>query len=994
MKKIAWLAFSMSLSASLLAADNIQYIYPKGYRIGAGTDIRDKSVELEKRIVPNETGHVYADPTYEVRGMNKNKFTFRPQSGEKVIGWHDYARQEHAGYTGGADYSGSANQVTIAYDETRDSGKTLGEHYLVVDFDYIRYHLSYDDNGGNFQTVPSRNEYIYTNEFTLAETGASRDGYDFGGWTNAAGMAFQNLQSVTGADFGITNHDDKAEVILYANWIPHEVTLSYDLAGATAGGDMPEKAAFDEPFALPAPRRTGYSFCGWSVTNGLEKASGFAMYSPSEDAGWAAIAHPGQLCMGWTDRSEVWFKNLNREPTNVVMLANMTQNVYKVTFKNGGGQGGAEERWIAYDTPEKDIGLNGPTFTGHDFLGYWTGEHGSGEQIWDNLCRLQGRTVWDIPSNITVYANWSALEYKVRYDLNGGEGATPGELAFNYDADEITLSDGAGIARKPYELRGWSVEKREPSSDTSDFELGWKGSASQFLGSVPSEARTAREVTLYAVWYDPTVNVTLEPGAHGSLFEGQKTFRAVIGEPYGSLPNPTPDDSRWVFSGWYTAGSGGSRVTAETKVRDADHTLYGQWVPAAYCVAYDGNGATDPDAMPTEEFRFETPTNLAANVFVRTGHAFSGWATNLADAIAQKVTYVDRAEVVNLADVADVTNTLVAVWTTNSYTVAYDANGGSGEKMPESVYAYGTVWELPECSYREEPRGAYDFGGWSTNRAESGIVGSAGDAVSNLAAEDGAAVTLYAIWKLPSTELSDALDCAGTLNFRNDGADALWTVTTDEWVRNSDLAVTKYGEKTFNAVRGACLINTNEKAVLTTYLSGKKTLRFNWMPYDESQELSIFTNMVTEAVWTGRLDPDKDEYNVWLEAAVDLDFPTSTPIYFTFAPSGGYNEEDLMYGLLDNVRWGDGGDEPTEEDRPTIDALERDGGKLTIGIGASDARFEYDLVTSEVLTAPEDEWTAVEESTKAGTGGKLGFEVQVGADPARFFKVRVKAKGK
>lgn len=45
---------------------------------------------------------------------------------------------------------------------------------------------------------------------------------------------------------------------------------------------------------------------------------------------------------------------------------------------------------------------------------------------------------------------------------------------------------------------------------------------------------------------------------------------------YGTLPTPTRDG--YSFNGWYTAKTGGTKVTNTTKVTTAkDHTLYAQW---------------------------------------------------------------------------------------------------------------------------------------------------------------------------------------------------------------------------------------------------------------------------------------------------------------------------------------------------------------------------------------------------------------------------------
>lgn len=60
----------------------------------------------------------------------------------------------------------------------------------------------------------------------------------------------------------------------------------------------------------------------------------------------------------------------------------------------------------------------------------------------------------------------------------------------------------------------------------------------------------------------------------GSVSTSSKTV--TNGSTYGTLPTPTR--SGYVFQGWYTAKSGGSKVTSSTKVNSSgDITLYARW---------------------------------------------------------------------------------------------------------------------------------------------------------------------------------------------------------------------------------------------------------------------------------------------------------------------------------------------------------------------------------------------------------------------------------
>ena len=57
---------------------------------------------------------------------------------------------------------------------------------------------------------------------------------------------------------------------------------------------------------------------------------------------------------------------------------------------------------------------------------------------------------------------------------------------------------------------------------------------------------------------------------------------------YGTLPTPTR--TGYTFAGWYTAASGGTKVTNTTVVNTAsNHTLYAHWTANKYKVLFDTN---------------------------------------------------------------------------------------------------------------------------------------------------------------------------------------------------------------------------------------------------------------------------------------------------------------------------------------------------------------------------------------------------------------------
>ena len=191
---------------------------------------------------------------------------------------------------------------------------------------------------------------------------------------------------------------------------------------------------------------------------------------------------------------------------------------------------------------------------------------------------------------------------------------------------------------------------------------------------------------------------------------------------------PTATRSGYLFSGWYTAASGGTYIGAagESYTPSANITLYAQWSKPC-TVTYDANGGTCDTA--SEKY---SGTALTLPTATRDGYILSGWYT--AAEGGSKVgdagdSYKPSTEI-----------TLYAQWTdaTREVTVTYDAttNGGSCSTKDATVVAGNNV-TLPT----PDSRTGYKFSGWYTAASGGTLIGTAGATYA-----PAADVTLYAQW--------------------------------------------------------------------------------------------------------------------------------------------------------------------------------------------------------------------------------------------------------
>ena len=153
-------------------------------------------------------------------------------------------------------------------------------------------------------------------------------------------------------------------------------------------------------------------------------------------------------------------------------------------------------------------------------------------------------------------------------------------------------------------------------------------------------------------------------------------------------------------------------------------------VPAwtSYAVKYNANGGSGAPASQTK-WKGQSLT-LSSTKPTRTGYTFLGWATSAGGSKAYNAggNYTTDAAV-----------TLYAVWQAITYTVQYNANGGTGAPASQTK-TYGTTLTL---SSTKPTRTNYTFKGWGTAASATTVAYTAGASYTN-----NAAITLYAIWEL------------------------------------------------------------------------------------------------------------------------------------------------------------------------------------------------------------------------------------------------------
>lgn len=186
----------------------------------------------------------------------------------------------------------------------------------------------------------------------------------------------------------------------------------------------------------------------------------------------------------------------------------------------------------------------------------------------------------------------------------------------------------------------------------------------------------------------------------------------------------------------YTKGTSSSKISVAAKLTGIDRVgatmtaLTSYTIPAlaSYTVSYNANGGSGAPSSQTKWYG-KTLT-LSSTKPTRTGYSFQGWST----ANDSSVEYAAGGSYTGNSAL-----TLYAVWKANTYTVSYNANGGSGAPGSQTK-TYGVTLTL---SSTKPTRTNYNFLGWGTSSSATTVSYAAGGSYTA-----NAAITLYAIWQL------------------------------------------------------------------------------------------------------------------------------------------------------------------------------------------------------------------------------------------------------
>ena len=643
-------------------------------------------------------------------------------NGQKIVRWWSYNEQSSMP----PEYNGVVTNATDTYTFNWEYGSVDYKWAcIVVDYDYIKYKLSYDANGGS--GAPSVvNNIIYTNEVSIASgDGLSRTGYTWSGWTNdLTTTVWTNCEIVTGSDLGLNSIVDGSNVVLRAKWTPNIYTVTLDpCEGTVDPGSV--SVTYDAAWpALPTPTRDGYRFVGWftAALGGTEVNTNSAYATAANTtnyAHWAELVtatfkdgHTGEILktemldkggtptppeapehVGYYPKG--WAPPVSPISVNTTFTMEYAQYTYTVVFHADNGTEAVQTQQFTYNASEEplnSVASMGFSRTGYNFQN-WTNSvgtvYGDGQKV-SNLAQS---------GEYHLYAAWTPITYTISFYGNGADSGSVGDIAATYDVEYPLPVNG--FVRAGRTFKAWR--------------LGLDGDAYNVGESVSNLTNTAdATVTFYAVWSEPRYIAFDGNGANdaSAMADDMITFEGV--ETKTLVPN-TFEKTGYTFAGWATNETTAAALdviytncaeVVSTNLWMAigeTNVLYAAWRANKYTVVFNPNGGTG--SMDDQVFYYDQEQQLTKCTF-GSSLMFGGWATNETGVAVFK----DEAMVTNLTSEAGGAVELYATW-------------DNGE-LSKAMHCDNLVWKQDDSSVGQADWEACTGDGKGYNPSDSSPSGS------------------------------------------------------------------------------------------------------------------------------------------------------------------------------------------------------------------------------------------------------------------------------
>ena len=549
----------------------------------------------------------------------------------------------------------SFEQATITAD-----GNTVVKIY----YDRKTYNVTFNSNEGS--SVESMTDIRHGATITAPEA-PTREGYSFAGWYRE--------QSLSTA-WKFSTNTVIADTTLYAKWTVGGYTIEYQMNGGSWPQDAEGPTSFNvetDTFNLPTPVKTGYTFTGWTGSNGntpqntvtitkgstgnleytanwtinqytitFENTGDSTIDSITQDYNTAITNKPGNPTKTGYTFVEWDVAIPDTMPAeDMTITATWTANTYEVALKTNGGTLGDGVEDVVTVTYDSTYNLPTPERTGYTFDGWYLGD----TKI------VNGNTV-KITQDSELIAHWTIGGNTIGYTLNDGSWPQDVEIPTSFNVETNTFNLPTPV-RTGYTFTGWT---------------GSNGDTPQTTVTIPKGSTGNREYTANWTINRPTITFDTDGGTEIAAIT--QDYNTAISNKPG---NPTK--TGYTFVKW--------DVAIPDTMPAEDMTITAIWSINQYTITFDTDGGTVIKAITQD---YGTAVVAPANP-TKAGYNFVKWDKTIPGTITQDVT-------------------IMAIWDAKNYKVTFNADGGECDTAEMTVIYDGT-YNLPTPE-----RTGYTFDGW------------------------------------------------------------------------------------------------------------------------------------------------------------------------------------------------------------------------------------------------------------------------------------------
>ena len=454
------------------------------------------------------------------------------------------------------------------------------------------------------KSIIQQDKLEYNSKIILPEN-PTRKGYTFKNWDKELSTVKENL--TINALYDIDSYN-----------------ISYKLNGGTLDEAPTNYNIESEDIIIPSPKKDGYSFIGWTTSDNKEPIIDYKISTGSVD--------------------------------NIELEANYDANIYNLIFNSKDNNDSLIKRKIKFDSEYgilPEVEKDGYTFNG------WKNSNGD---------FVSSDTLYNVPEDTNLYAEWNLITYDIKYNLNGG---TLDEAPTNYnvESEDIIIPSPK---KDGYSFIGWTT------SDNKEPKIDYKIST----GSIGDKELTAN--------YEPIAYYISYNSSEG---QGEMEKQEFAYNQTSKLNKNQFTKEGYTFIGWSTSIDGDVMFNDESEIsnlssKDKDViTLYAKWEIIKLNVKYyDLFGAL----LKSETVEYGNKSVAPEDMFID-GYTFEGWNPSLG---------VIREDTIYKAQ-----------YTINEYTIKYNFNTGNNDDAQEIKYNV----ESDMITLPTPTRVGYTFEGWYYN---------------------------------------------------------------------------------------------------------------------------------------------------------------------------------------------------------------------------------------------------------------------------------------